>query len=138
MTADAIFSAVVAGLGTAILIGMVFIVKFIAQGVNKVKEVKSIRDNKLATIDEIVKKINHISVTPLLGKAEFIDFYLDENEESAFYAIPPEYLKRLRPKLEEKVKQLNQTEESYGYNYAQRRFFIGSKLIFTWSNEIKI
>ena len=86
----------------------------------------------------IVENLSCIDVQPPKGKAEYINFYLGQDNESAFYAVSPEHIKRLRPKLEQITHTFEQTKNSYGHNYAERRFYIGDKLIFRWKNEVKI
>lgn len=136
--AEAIKSAIATGLAMIFLFAIIFVVKMLIKGVNKVKEIKHLRYDEIAKVDYIVEKLSYIEINPKVGKVEFIEFYLDPSDESVFYAISPEYLKRLRPKLENLVNQFEQTDSSYGHKYAERRFLIGDKLIFSWQNEVKI
>lgn len=136
--AEGIKGAIVTGFGMIFLFAIILMAKMFSKGIDKVKDIKHLRDDEIAKVDYIVEKLSHIDVSPKVGKVEFIDFHLDPSDESAFYAISPEYLKRLRPKLENLVNQFEQTDSSYGHKYAERRFFIGDKLIFSWQNEVKI
>lgn len=136
--AEGIKGAIVTGFGMIFLFAIIIVVKMFSKGIDKVKDIKHLRDDEIAKVDYIVEKLSHIDVNPKVGKVEFIEFYLDPSDESAFYAISPEYLKRLRPKLENLVNQFEQTDSSYGHKYAERRFLIGDKLIFSWQNEVKI
>ncbi len=125
-------------LGMAFLFAIILMAKMFSKGIDKVKDIKHLRDDEIAKVDYIVEKLSHIDVSPKVGKVEFIEFYLNPSDEGAFYAIAPEYLKRLRPKLENLVNQFEQTDSSYGHKYAERLFLIGDKLIFSWQNEVKI
>lgn len=138
MYGDAVVKAISAGLLMALIIGIIYAIQAISKGVNKVKKVRHARNDEIAKVDYIVEKLSHIDVSPKVGKVEFIEFYLNPSDEGAFYTISPEYLKRLRPKLENLVNQFEQTDSSYGHKYAERRFLIGDKLIFSWQNEVKI
>lgn len=75
---------------------------------------------------------------PNSGRIESINFRMSEDNERYFYAIPPEKVKKLRQRLEIIAKRLQDDENNYGYLYAERRFYIGDKLMFSWSNEVKI
>ena len=138
MYADAILKAIAAGLVTAFLIALVYALKTISKGVDKIRAVKLARNDELTKVNYVIEKISHIEVIPNIGKVEYIDFYLNSEDESAFYAISPEHLKRLRPKLDALANKFEQNEMSYGHKYAERRFFIGDNLIFNWKNEVKI
>lgn len=138
MYADAILKAIAAGLVTAFLIALVYAIKVISRGIDKVRTVKYARYDELNKVNYVVEKISRIDVIPNIGKVEYIDFYLNLEDESTFYAISPEHLKRLRPKLDALANKFEQNEISYGHKYAERRFFIGENLIFNWKNEVKI
>ena len=134
----AIIHVIATGLTTAFIIGIIYVVSTIGKGLRKFKGIKYRRGDEIRKVDYIVERISHIDISPKIGKAEFIKFYLDPNDESAFYAISPEYLKQLRPRLEKLANKFDQTESTYGYKYAERSCFIGETLIFSWKNEVKI
>lgn len=138
MSGHAIGQAMIAGIATLFLIGIILAIKAIGKGVNKAREITHLSTDKLSKVDLLVAKLSYISVIPDTGKAEYIHFYLNQEDEKLFYDIPPEYLKRLRPKLEKLIDQLEQNDVTYGHQYAERQFYIGSKLIFSWHKEMKI
>lgn len=138
MHADSLGRAIAAGLATLFLIGLILAIKAIRKGVNKVNEVRHSRSDELAKVNLAIENISYISVIPDVGKVDYIHFYLNQEDEKLFYDIPPEYLKRLRPKLEKLIDQLEQNDVTYGHQYAERQFYIGSKLIFSWHREMKI
>lgn len=134
----AIIHVIATGLTTAFIIGIIYVVSAIGKGLRKFKGIRHLRGDEICKVDYIVERISHIDISPKIGKAEYIKFYLDPNDESAFYAISPKYLKQLRPRLEKLASKFEQTESSYGHKYAERSFFIGETLIFSWKNEVKI
>lgn len=139
MSSQGLFiEALATGLSTIILIGIVLAVKAMKKGVDKVKDLNQLRNDELYKMDNVVQKIESIDIFPVTGKVESINFFLNENDESLFYAIPPSYLKRLRKKLELLAKNFKESDLSYGYQYAERHFYIGNKLIFSWKNEINL
>ena len=138
MHSGSIYQAVIVGFATVFIAGAIYIVSKIGKGINKVKEIKYQLDNEIGKVDYVVEKISYIDINPKVGKVEFIEFYLDPNYESAFYSISPEKFMYLRPHLENLINKFEQTESSYGHKYAERSFFIGDKLIFSWKNEAKI
>ena len=113
MYADAILKAIAAGLVTAFLIALVYAIKVISRGIDKVRAVKYARHDELNKVNYVVEKISHIDVIPNIGKVEYIDFYLNSEDESAFYAISPEHLKRLRPKLDALANKFEQNEMNW-------------------------
>lgn len=90
-----------------------------------------------AGIDLVLQNMEQFC-SPNMGKIESINFRMNEENERYFYAIPPEKVKKLRQRLEIIAKQLQDNESCYGYLYAERRFYIGNKLIFSWSNKVRI
>lgn len=137
MGAEAIKSAIVAGLAMAMLIGIVYAIKAIAKGVEKTKAVAGFLKEELDKVDRLVERITY-SENPEIGKVEVVRFHLSQADESLFYAIPPKYLKRLRAKLEKMLQSVPDTTASYGRQYAERQFWIGNQLIFSWKNEVKV
>ncbi|MGX2969377.1 hypothetical protein [Ursidibacter sp. B-7004-1] len=138
MSGQALMQALAAGLATLFLIGLILAIKAVGKGVNKAREMTQLVRDELVKVDLLVEKLDYISVIPNTGKAEYIHFYLNQEDEKLFYDIPPEYLKRLRPKLEKLINQLEQNDITYGHQYAEREFYIGSKLMFSWHREMKI
>lgn len=138
MYAESFTRAIAAGLAGLFLIGVVLAIKAIRKGVNKAREITHLSTDELSKVDLLVEKLAYISVIPDTGKVEYIHFYLNEKNEKLFYDIPPEYLKRLRPKLEKLIDLLEQNDITYGHQYAERQFYIGSKLIFSWQRDVKI
>lgn len=137
MGAEAIKSAIVAGLAMAMLIGIVYAIKAIAKGVEKTKAVAGFLKEELDKVDRLVERITY-SENPEIGKVEIVCFHLSQADESLFYAIPPKYIKRLRTKLEKMLQSVPDTTASYGRQYAERQFWIGNQLIFSWKNEVKV
>lgn len=135
---SAIGQAIAAGMATLFLIGVILVIRTIKKGIDKVSDIKHSRDEEISKVDLVISKLSHIEIIPEIGKIDYIYFYLREEDEKLFYSIPPEYLKRLRPKLEILVNQLAKNESSYGHQYAERQFYIGDKLIFKWQKDVRI
>lgn len=137
MSAEVIIGGISAGLATAIVIGIFYAIKAIAKGVEKTKAVAGFLKEELDKVDRLVERITY-SENPEIGKVEVVRFHLSQADESLFYAIPPKYLKRLRAKLEKMLQSVPDTTASYGRQYAERQFWIGNQLIFSWKNEVKV
>ncbi|MFA9499716.1 DUF805 domain-containing protein [Mannheimia sp. E30BD] len=103
----------------------------------KVQEAEQQALTNPTDIDLVLQNIGQFC-SPPIGRIESINFRMSEENERYFYAIPPERMKKLRQRLEILAKRLQDDEDSYGYLYAERRFYIGDKLMFSWSNEVKI
>lgn len=88
-------------------------------------------------IDLVLQKLE-INVYPPTNKVESINFHLNELDERLFYQISPKNVKKLRKRLEILADRLQDNEISYGHKYAERRFYIGEKIIFSWQKEIKL
>lgn len=88
-------------------------------------------------IDLVLQKLE-INVYPPINKVESINFHLSELDERLFYQISPENVKKLRKRLEILADRLQDNEISYGHKYAERRFYIGEQVIFSWRKEIKL
>lgn len=135
---DQMILKALAGAGaTIMLIMFVYMVKGIIYGINKTKDVAGFVKEELEKVDKVIQKLSY-SEDPNFGKVETICFHLPQQDESLFYAIPPKYIKRLRTKLENSIKSMPDTQISYGRQYAERQFYIGSTLIFSWQNEVKV
>lgn len=137
VSAEAITSAIAAGLATAMLIGFIYAIKAVVRGVEKTKEVTGFLKEELDKVDRLIERVSY-SENPEIGKVETIHFHLSQADESLFYAIPPKYIKRLRTKLEKMLQSVPDTTTSYGRQYAERQFWIGNQLIFSWKNEVKV
>ncbi|MFA9488175.1 MULTISPECIES: DUF805 domain-containing protein [unclassified Mannheimia] len=103
----------------------------------KVQEAEQQALTNPTDIDLVLQNMGQFC-SPPIGRIESINFRISEENERYFYAIPPESVKKLRQRLEILAKRLQDDEDSYGYLYAERRFYIGDKLMFSWSNEVKI
>lgn len=137
----AIVQSIGAIISMVILIGLIYAVKAIVRGTNKIKEkVKEkagLLKEELEKVDQLIARLSY-SEDLQMGKVETIYFHLSSNDEYLFYAIPPKYIKRLKAKLEQIAQSEPDTEYSYGRQYAERQFWIGNQLIFAWQNEINV
>ncbi|MBN6711162.1 DUF805 domain-containing protein [Haemophilus haemoglobinophilus] len=88
-------------------------------------------------IDLVLQKLE-INVYSPTNKVESINFQLSESDERLFYQISPENVKKLRKRLEILADRLQDNEIAYGHKYAERRFYIGEQVIFSWRKEIKL
>lgn len=138
MTGISIWQIIIAIITVGFLIGLRLAVKTIVKGISKTREMAHYRNDELTKIDLVVEKLDYVTTIPKMGKVEIIQFHLNQEDEKLFYSISPEYLKRLRPKLECLVNQLEQNDTTYGHQYAERQFYIGDKLIFKWQKEVNI
>lgn len=137
MSAEVIIGGISAGLATAIVIGIFYAIKAIFRGVEKTKEIADFLKEELDKVDRLIELVSY-SENPEVGKVEIVCFHLSQADESLFYAIPPKYIKRLRTKLEKILQSVPDTTTSYGRQYAERQFWIGNQLIFSWKNEVKV
>ncbi|MFD0965515.1 DUF805 domain-containing protein [Seminibacterium arietis] len=96
----------------------------------KITEQKARANPKIDLVLQYIKQYS----TPNVGRVKSIDFRLNEENERYFYAISPVEVEQLRRCLEILAKKLEDDENCYGYLYAKRCFYIGDRLIFSWSS----
>ncbi|MDG4953659.1 hypothetical protein [Actinobacillus equuli] len=89
---------------------------------------------------EIDLMLQHLeqSTFPDVGRVRSINFVMKEENERYFYAISLEKVGKLRKRLGILANRLKDNEKSYGFLYAERNFYIGDRLIFSWKNEVNI
>nr|WP_236650896.1 DUF805 domain-containing protein [Mannheimia pernigra] len=103
----------------------------------KVQEAEQQALTNPTDIDLVLQNMEQFC-SPHIGRIESINFRMNEEYERYFYSIPPKKVKKLRQRLEIIAKRLQDNEDSYGYLYAERRFYIGEKLMFSWSHKVKV